>query len=848
MKFKKIFLGSLFYSFIFWYCVFSAGLPLVVRAEDETPTPEAAVTVEASTTPSESPAATEMSVEGSTSEATETPSSTLSDEISALGVESLPQGSCTPTSTPDVLIETGDAMSGSLSESTGNVLGVEVFSEGSGTTESAPSTESSGAPSSQDGCSSSCSSDVTVASTQDADSETVSTASATTGENTALGGAVELVTGDALAIASSINVSNISLIGSNMYYLVDTISGTESGDINLYEIMLQLQMSSLSNIPLDLIVLSSQTANQNTSSSASSETGGNLVCAGTAGVGTGDATSVSSSIDLANFLLVGSSGLFSIVNVAGTLDGDIILPNLSGVGESSPWSSIYVVNNQTANIQTSSTADSNTGENILNASGSTTTGSATSASNSVSIANVLKIGDSWGLVILNIFGNWQGTLQNWEAPGAVSQVGMGSTVLEQDGEGSGATCTGCGSLTVFSSQDANITNTSQADSNTGGNVLNAGSGNLTTGDALSISNSFSLANLVGIGGNFFVGVFNVVGNWFGDLVVAYPDLAVSITDNKDEVHPGESLEYQLTVTNNGDGYANGVGLGFTGPSGFVNEGPSTWDIPQMAPGESLTFTVGGYISPDFASEGALTSIARVAMADDEESEDNNEATDTTKLTIQLSNDESSNPDHTNPNLKISITNNVAAYVFPGDTVLATIVVENDGPVRAKNVNINGSLSNDHPMPAIPISWSVGDMDPGRKITIQFSISLIKDLPEGNYHLAALARGYNSAGDEVNTSIAVSNFWVKVTQYLSRIATPVDASEGEVLGATATVPNGVVSGGLFFGWKKYLPYIFLASLVALFGSTLLRRKFDRLPLFPVLPSRRRKKKEEEEDPD
>jgi hypothetical protein len=242
---------------------------------------------------------------------------------------------------------------------------------------------------------------------------------------------------------------------------------------------------------------------------------------------------------------------------------------------------------------------------------------------------------------------------------------------------------------------------------------------LTTGNAFSLANNLTLANITGIGTNFFFGVINIFGNWTGNI--------------------------------------------FSGPK------------PPPVENEPAP-------NPDPAADPA--------------------------------------PDTRTPDLQIETSNNVGAFVYPGDTVLAKITVTNQSAFTAHNIEVKGQLTNDHPMPAIPMDWKIGDLRPNGKAKISFSITLTSDLPQGQYKIAANVTGDGDSGNE-SSADSTSSFWVKVKGFITELAAPqalaesAANAEGNVLGTTT-------SGKSPLDINKYLPYI-LASLAAAYIFIFFARK-------------------------
>jgi hypothetical protein len=240
------------------------------------------------------------------------------------------------------------------------------------------------------------------------------------------------------------------------------------------------------------------------------------------------------------------------------------------------------------------------------------------------------------------------------------------------------------------------------------------------------------------------------------------------------------------------------------------------NIESLKPGESYSYEVEGSLSPTALTNTTLTARAQVASGMEEETIQNNEATDTTLVLLPKENEK----DKRTPDLNISVWNNVGDFVYPGDTVVSKITVANQSPYLARDVKVWGTLSNDHPMPALPLGWSLGDLKAGEVVEIEFSVGLIEELPGGEYHLSAEAKGKAENGDESTTGWYTSNFWVKVRYVLGSI-TPEVAAKGEVLSSDSGFKNSFLVDK-----KKYLPYILATSVFVLVLIPYLKRRLNK----------------------
>ena len=902
---KKIFVRTSLISFIFWYGVFSTSMPLVILAESGNEDNTVITSQEDSTDNSEidniddnGEKDNNLSSDGNVSVETGDAGSGATSVTNANSAETvvpgnLEGGTCSGPETDCAVgtevdtdqtadvetdsssqadsgdnnveasgsadLNTGDAYSQAASISTSNtdVVDLENGDIGNGEESTASGQKEEDIADESDLSSSSSTkvigstSSIEVNTEQIADSDVNSEAESVSGGNEVQAtGSADVVTGTAVAVANSINTANINLVGSDFVWLIENVLGQEEKTFNFYDLILSMLRNSNGDLPQDILINTDQTSNLSTSTLATSNTGKNDVEGDGVDLTTGDAVAVANTVNLTNLNLIGTNGIFAVLNIIGTLVGDIIIPNLSQLGPSGfPWGNVNVVTEQNADLKTETGSVSSSGENSLEESGDLTTGDAVAVANSYSFANLVKIGDNWQWIIFNLYGNWDGHIENLEGPGEDSKLqGIGTYDFsdEWQGENDGVENeNGGGSLTIRTTQDASVESTTLANSNTGENNL-TGDGELSTGDAYSVSNDFTLANMVGVGGSMVFGIFNIVGNWFGNFIVAYPDLSVSITDNVDYIEPGSSWKYQITVINNGDAWARGVKLSYDLPSDFVSSGSNRNEIvlDDIGPGESVNYEVGGNVSSTALANSEVLASVSVISSDTEESLDNNKSTDSTVIFVpsisEPENSDTTQEDHTLPKLEVSVWSNVNEFVYPGDTVLAAITVTNQSPVIAKSVRVIGSLSNDHPMPPIPMSWDLGDLRPGEKVTIQFGIGLINDLPGGVYHLTAEAFGSNLLGEEVSSGRVVSDFNVFLKKVADFLSPDVKAKGLETEGLGETL--GLSTNDSVLDFRKYFPYLLGASVFTLLLITGGRRKLQSKPVLPVFKRRRENKDE------
>lgn len=524
----------------------------------------------------------------------------------------------------------------------------------------------------------------------------------------------KLTTGDTTSIASDINVTNLSEVNSNLITTVQNIYTRDTEDLDLFQLLLDATATNPNIIPANTNIIVTQSADVATDTEAVSTSGENTQNAESTRLQTGNSTAVASAINAVNINLVGSNMVLAVINILEDYSGDIILPNGQAVSLAPLGLTNLAVNtNQTANVDSNTNVDANTRNNDqIGKSANLTTGDTTSTSNTNSFVNLVQIGGGLGYIIINNSGNWTGNLVNWTAPETTVALPQGTTVLinswpEED-------ATGDGTINVTVNQSANVSTNVSAVSNTGDNAQNGEDLSMTTGNAFALSNNLTLANITGVGTNFFFGIINIFGNWTGNI--------------------------------------------FSGPK------PPPVEPDPIPTNESF-------------------------------------------------------PDTRSPDLQIIVNNNVGAFVYPGDTVLADITVVNQGGVLAHDVKVKGHLTNDQSMPAIPMDWKIGDLKPGGKVKISFSITLTSNLPSGQYKISATATGNGESGNE-GSAEGESSFWVKVKNMLTEIAAPEVLAESSI--DTDEQILGTTNAKSALDINKYLPYILL-GLIATYLLILIAQK-------------------------
>ncbi|OYQ47943.1 choice-of-anchor L domain-containing protein, partial [Flavobacterium aurantiibacter] len=164
------------------------------------------------------------------------------------------------------------------------------------------------------------------------------------------------------------------------------------------------------------------------------------------------------------------------------------------------------------------------------------------------------------------------------------------------------------------------------------------------------------------------------------------DVSVSITNNATEYVRGTTTQgvYQITVTNNSSEIVNGVTITNPSPSGLTTyvwtssigtsgTGGITQTIPSIGPGQSVVYTINYTVSPSFTAN-LVSTVTVVSQGLTDSSTANNVAVDTDVPLLTA-------------DLQMTISNGQTIYVAPS-TLVYTVVVRNNGPTPATNINVS----------------------------------------------------------------------------------------------------------------------------------------------------------------
>ncbi|MFA6602748.1 MAG: hypothetical protein WCT01_02995 [Candidatus Shapirobacteria bacterium] len=648
---------------------------------------------------------------------------------------------------------------------------------------------------------------------------TVGTAQATTGDNSVADpeANVQITTGSALAYANVINLINTNLLNSQLgLYIVNDFSN-EWANLDLNGIWSNLVTGS--GVSLIQPGLSGQTvllispynlARLNNHITVMANTGQNQVEGGNhVLIVTGDATALANVVNLVNTNLINSQLFIGVVNIAADNLGDIILPNPSSFSSpnnssSSSDSSI----NQVADINSTASTQANSGDNSTSTSGSSTitTSAAYALTNQANLANLSP--ENQMLFLLNVLGTPSGSIYNRLFPGSVEPILANQLLLLLSQFG----CSSCfpGQSTLGINQ-AYINNQVNVMANTGNNqVADASTSILQTGNATAIANILNLANLNFNDSRWFWTITNIIGNWKGNVIYAYPDLFVNITGSLTRGTLGDIQTFKVDLANLGHDPALGTTLELdlppqmvylgddSGLTPIVNGSKIVWHLDRFQAKSTRTFNLTTRIdslgdTTDFEAE---TRVAISNQSSESDLQNNHSrwatiiwyplvtADNSSASTSSSSNSGDSSSYQGQPALRVDAANNVNDFILPNDVVTFEINVKNIGDRKIKDAVLVHQIYDQADQLWSEDTIFLGDIDVSVGGLVNFGIPMVD--ASGKYRTRSWVVGYDELNREVVSPVAETSFMVKQIVQLRR--GEVLAADSDTLGRYQFLPR------------------------------------------------------------
>lgn len=493
----------------------------------------------------------------------------------------------------DVLVDTGDATADLTNTTTQNTnetdSNIVASSSDTDIATGTDTTVATGTPATNI-------SETTVTNDNNAEVNFEGEVTADTGTNTANtnNGSATIQTGDAVSSANVVNVINTNIFNSTgLFYFLNMIMGNISLDMrNWFSVLTGgtpvsggcVLGEECPDIETTVTINNTNNAVVNNDVSVTANTGYNSAGAskGDASIHTGDAYASANVLNLVNTNITDSNYLLMTVNNFNAGSGNIVFPGASWFnellaqgGNSAVGSQTTVTNNNTSNITSSTTVGADTGGNT--ATGSQTsieTGNAVADATIVNKVNQNIFGNSLSL-LFRIHGDWAGEIFGLPEGMSWRDTDDGVEIFFDESGHATAPAGSTDNLSVTNNNTAEIHNNVSVFALTGDNEVEAdGDATIQTGDATAAANIMNVVNTNVLGRNWVLAIFNIFGDWDGNITFGQPDLWVGARAlDSGALRGGSCFSYEVTINNLGDGDASDVVL-----SGVYNKDQQTVEI------------------------------------------------------------------------------------------------------------------------------------------------------------------------------------------------------------------------------------------------------------------------------
>lgn len=447
--------------------------------------------------------------------------------------------------------------------------------------------------------------------------------------------------GDAISVVEVENSVNSTEVNSNV--LNQTLNIFLSGDVDLTVVPLVIAQAVFAENNQDLQVINVAVYNGLNFAYLSNDivslanTGANSISGGDqATINTGNAYSVVSLVNKVNTTIIDSTIHIVTINIFGSLNGNIILPEFTEGGQCCGQIT-QIENAASLENNVSSSAVSGQNEIITAGQGSITTGDSQSAVNVINFVNTSIVDMLFQYLFVNTFGGWQGDFLGWNDILA-AKGGGNLTLTSSQGGGLESGCPSCTASADIYNQ-AYVYNNISSTASTGGNSISGSGASIKTGKAYSAISLLNFINTNIFRSIGFFGFINIFGELDGDIggesefqkpeeetqeppqednvppviqverdeenegpLVREEGGTLKVTQFSNNVGeyvlPGDTITFSVTVKNPGTGKVYGAQARISFILDGVDLGGAIFNLGDIEAGKGIKLTTGLVLSKD----------------------------------------------------------------------------------------------------------------------------------------------------------------------------------------------------------------------------------------------------------
>lgn len=602
-------------------------------------------------------------------------------------------------------------------------------------------------------------------------------------------------TGDISLINYILNFINMNFSGDGRNYLInifneliENIDLSGYGDLSMGDSSCQVENCMVA-------INSASTSTLSNDLKIDANTGDNSVVLAqeNAIIQTGDINIVNDVFNIANLNVAGDNWFFAVVNIFGELQGDIVLPGWNGEPVASQATStavatssvqeILVTNTNTLSMLNDVIVDADSGNNFASSSNSSliNTGEVNAKTAIFNLLNYNVFGKKWTLAKVNIFGDWQGVIQNLP-PGYDYFTDNNGVTIFNNFKNDNDLSEMYAKLALTNFNYSETLNKIEINADTGNNsILHSQNAGIDTG-SINIQNAllnFINANFIGDSWEF--SMINVFGKWVGNLAFGQPDLWINESTQTGIARHGDYVTFSYIFGNNGDGSATGVKIVDDYDEDFLNLGSSeilsdgskailnVGDLPPNSQG-SISYSIRVNDNLPYGNNEVKNTAAIVANEGDRNAENNLTSgmiivdggnRGRVDFNVASNNNGGGSGGSLGSGFSIIKTNNATDVVRSGDKVDFQIIVKNIGSQSATKVFLSDTMKNREDGTEINYDlWDLQEVKVGEEIVVSYTVEIKDNIKSGEYINEATVEGFDEARNAYISAIASSKIKVE----------------------------------------------------------------------------------------